>query len=80
MKKSQIVGLVLLLTFIFIQVSLPAICFENNYTESPSLVRIFPSNSNELMPNSNDDHIIYHNIEVKIQLDHSLHVASALVI
>ena len=80
MKKSQIVGLVILSTFILIQVSLPAICFENNYTESPSLVRIFPSNSNELMPNSNDDHIIYHNMEVKIQLDHSLHVASSLVI
>ncbi|MCG3252999.1 MAG: hypothetical protein KAX09_04060 [Candidatus Heimdallarchaeota archaeon] len=80
MKKSQITGLVILSTFILIQVSLPAICFENNYPELPSFVNSFPANSKELILNSNGDNIMYHNMEVKIQLDFSLHVASTLVI
>lgn len=80
MKKSQIIGLVLLSTFILIQVSLPAICFENNYPESPSFVSNLPPNSNELKLHSNGDYIIFHNMKVKIQLDYSLHIESTLVI
>ncbi len=80
MKKSQFIGLVLLSTFILIQVSLPTICFENDYSESPSFVSDFSSNSEELIPNSNGDYIIYHYMEVKIQLDYTLHVESTFVI
>ncbi len=80
MKKSQIIGLALLSAFILIQVSLPTVCFENNYPESPSFANSVSSNSKELMPHTNGDHIIYHSMEVKIQLDFSLHVESTLVI
>ena len=80
MKKSQIIGLVLLSTFILIQISLPTVCFENNYSESPSFANCIPSNSKEIIQHSNGDHIIFHNMEVKIQLDYTLHVESTLVI
>jgi uncharacterized membrane protein len=80
MKKSQIIGVILLSTFVLIQGSLPVICSENNFTESPSLANRSPTYPNEIKPSSNGDFIIFHNMEVKIQLDYRLRVESTLVI
>jgi len=78
MKKSRIIGILFLSIFILFQIFIP-IADSENTTDSSLSIEDSPS-PNECIPTSIGDYIIYHNMEVKIQLDFRLRIESSLVI